>query len=160
VEGRESASPSRVAYAFQRAAETAYRAVVEPVEGTLLTVGKAAAAAAQKAVEQGAGLVGVLQAALEGARVALEKTPEQLPVLKKAGVVDAGGMGFVAILEGAMEALGASPGDASPLVGQLGGRVEALGGQGPAAVLTAARPGLGGPGASLPGVGPDGALGT
>lgn len=76
-------------------AETGYKAVMKPVEGTILTVARAAAQGAR-----GDTLEEVWQTALEAAREALEKTPELLPILKQAGVVDAGGAGYMRLLEG------------------------------------------------------------
>lgn len=90
------ADPGRVAAAFKRATELAYDAVLEPVEGTILTVQRAAADAAQGAH---AGVADQLEAAAAAAREALARTPQQLPLLATAGVVDAGGMGLVAVLE-------------------------------------------------------------
>ncbi|MBA2774083.1 MAG: DAK2 domain-containing protein [Nocardioidaceae bacterium] len=97
------------------AADAAYDAVAEPVEGTMLTVARAAAAAAQEAVprapEDLAGQMGfVVRAAALAAREALERTPDQLEVLAMAGVVDAGGRGLCVIFDAAEEALtGARP---------------------------------------------------
>jgi len=98
------ATSQQVVEAFEKAVTTAYRAVMEPVEGTMLSVGKGAAQAARAALSSAAGVPHVLQAALEGARAALERTPSQLEVLRRAGVVDAGGAGLVAIMEGALRA--------------------------------------------------------
>lgn len=81
-----------------RAAEGAYQAVQHPVEGTILTVARAAADGAAGVVE-GADLVTILEAAARSARTALARTPDLLPVLKTAGVVDAGGAGFVLLLD-------------------------------------------------------------
>lgn len=76
------------------------RALAAPVEGTIITVLRAAATAANQAAEQpGAELHGILLAAVEAARKALAETPSQLPALREAGVVDAGGTGFVILLE-------------------------------------------------------------
>ncbi|MDP9075663.1 MAG: DAK2 domain-containing protein, partial [Actinomycetota bacterium] len=86
-----------VATALGQAARGAYQAVMRPVEGTILSVVKAAAAAAEGV--RASSLVEVLDAAKAAASVALELTPEQLPVLKAAGVVDAGGAGFVLLLD-------------------------------------------------------------
>jgi DAK2 domain fusion protein YloV len=88
--------------ALRAASDAAYQAVMRPVEGTILTVVRNAAEAAEVAVGDGGagpGLVAVLDAALAQARDALDKTPEQLPVLAEAGVVDAGGAGFVLLLD-------------------------------------------------------------
>src|SRR5918993_5184150 len=86
--------------ALRAASDAAYQAVMRPVEGTILTVVRNAAEAAEAAVGDGGagpGLVAVLDAALAQARDALDKTPEQLPVLAEAGVVDAGGAGVVVL---------------------------------------------------------------
>ena len=80
-----------------RASDLAYAAVARPVEGTVLSVARAAADAAEAA--PGAALADVVRAAAGGARAALERTPEQLEVLARAGVVDAGGRGLVVLLE-------------------------------------------------------------
>ncbi|HZN13375.1 MAG TPA: DAK2 domain-containing protein [Acidimicrobiales bacterium] len=95
LNGSESASASDVKSALDGASVAAYGAVMRPVEGTILTVVKAAAAGAA----EGDTLVGVLDAARDGAAEALANTPEQLPVLKQAGVVDAGGAGFLLFLD-------------------------------------------------------------
>jgi DAK2 domain fusion protein YloV len=86
-----------VADALTRAAAGAYQAVMRPVEGTILSVVKAASLAAEGC--RGESLVAVLDAAKMAAAAALAHTPEQLPVLKAAGVVDAGGAGFVLLLD-------------------------------------------------------------
>ena len=80
--------------------EAAYKAVMKPTEGTILTVARVASEYAQKAMERGADALEVFKAALEGAKIALDDTPNLLPTLKKAGVVDAGGRGLVVIFEG------------------------------------------------------------
>ncbi|MBR4762555.1 MAG: DAK2 domain-containing protein [Clostridia bacterium] len=80
--------------------EGAYKAVMKPTEGTILTVARVASEKAEEALAAGGDFMAVFDAALVGAREALEETPELLPTLKKAGVVDAGGKGFVIILEG------------------------------------------------------------
>lgn len=93
--------------ALRRAAESGYQAVAHPVEGTVLTVATAAAKAAEEARGDCAA---VALAAYEGAVAALEATPEQLAVLGRAGVVDAGGQGLVTVLGALVEALsGRSP---------------------------------------------------
>ncbi len=103
--GLESAGPADLAGAFAAATETAYRAVIKPVEGTMLTVGRGASQAAERAAQEGKDLEGVLQAAVAGAKEALERTPSLLPVLARAGVVDAGGQGLVYFLEGILAAV-------------------------------------------------------
>ena len=82
---------AELATALREAATTAYRAVQQPVEGTMLTVIRVAAEAAEEAVQKSRDLRPVLDAALVGARNALARTPELLPRLREAGVVDAGG---------------------------------------------------------------------
>ncbi|MQS07911.1 DAK2 domain-containing protein [Streptomyces alkaliphilus] len=82
--------------ALRTAADSAYRAVAHPVEGTMLTVAAAAARAAEAA---GGGAAETVTAACEGAREALAGTPDRLPVLARAGVVDAGGSGLLTVLE-------------------------------------------------------------
>jgi uncharacterized protein len=91
-----------LAAAFDRAATQAYGAVAEPVEGTILTVARAAADAAVRAAAAdapGSGLAAVVRAARAAADEALARTPQQLPVLAAAGVVDAGGRGLVVLLD-------------------------------------------------------------
>jgi DAK2 domain fusion protein YloV len=115
-----------------RAAEGAYEAVGNPVEGTILTVARAAAeAAAQRGCTD---LVGVLEAARDGAALALARTPDLLPVLKAAGVVDSGGAGFVLLLDAFLHVADGRPipeapdGDAEPPSGEMTG--DAGGGDG------------------------------
>lgn len=105
LSGVKTAGPEDMARALAKATETAYRAVIKPVEGTMLTVSKGASEHAAKAVEAGADLAGVLAAAVEGAEEALARTPSLLPVLAKAGVVDAGGQGLVFFLTGSLLAV-------------------------------------------------------
>ncbi|WP_093007627.1 DAK2 domain-containing protein [Thermus arciformis] len=95
IRRREVLDAEALAEALRQGAQAGYRAVMRPVEGTILTVAKAAGEGAR-----GETLEVVLESALEAARQALEKTPELLPVLKQAGVVDAGGAGYVRFLEG------------------------------------------------------------
>ncbi len=85
--------------------ETAYKAVMKPVEGTILTVAREAAEAAKKAAKQSNDLVEVMDRTLEAARHSLKKTPELLAILKEVGVVDSGGQGLVYIYEGFLSAL-------------------------------------------------------
>jgi DAK2 domain fusion protein YloV len=88
-----------VATSLAAASEAAYGAVMRPVEGTILTVVRECATAAGRAAERGAPLVDVLDAARDAGYAALERTPELLPVLAEAGVVDAGGAGFLLLLD-------------------------------------------------------------
>jgi DAK2 domain fusion protein YloV len=88
------------ASALQESSRLAYRAVITPVEGTILTVIRESAAAAQQSAEQGADLTTMLGETVGAAQAAVAKTPDLLPTLKQAGVVDAGGQGLATILEG------------------------------------------------------------
>lgn len=107
--------PERVAEALMQAAQTAYRAVIRPVEGTILSVARAAGREAVQAARATDHLTPIFQVAAEAARQALARTPEQLAVLREAGVVDAGGRGYVVILEAAEAVLsGEAPKAASP----------------------------------------------
>lgn len=94
-----------LANALQAGVETAYKAVMKPVEGTILTVSRGAAELALKKANQTDDAVEVMTAALKGAQKALAMTPEMLPVLKEVGVVDSGGQGLVYIYEGFLMAL-------------------------------------------------------
>ena len=98
----ETVTAANLAAAFKLGVEAAYKAVMKPTEGTILTVARIASEKATAANESGADALAVFAAAIDGAKEALAETPELLPMLKKAGVVDAGGQGFVLILEGMM----------------------------------------------------------
>ena len=108
---KNDASGEDVARALVSASKTTYRAVMKPVEGTMLTVARVASEYAQEASEEGANAVDVIRAALKGAQESLANTPNILPVLKEAGVVDAGGQGLVCIFEGFLTGLTTSPED-------------------------------------------------
>ncbi|MEW5830747.1 MAG: DAK2 domain-containing protein [Chloroflexota bacterium] len=86
--------------AFAEARDTAYKGVVRPVEGTILTVAKDAAAAAESALKSTQDPIEILSLVVKAADVSVQHTPELLPVLKQAGVVDSGGKGYFYILEG------------------------------------------------------------
>lgn len=101
----EKADGNDVAVALQKGTKAAYKAVMKPTEGTILTVVRMASEAAEEAAKTQNDATEVFKIALEAAKDALAKTPEQLPVLKKAGVVDAGGQGLVLILEGIQSVL-------------------------------------------------------
>ncbi len=98
----ETVTAENLAAAFKLGVEAAYKAVMKPTEGTILTVARVASEHATAAFEAGKDALSVFAAAIEGAKKALAETPELLPMLKKASVVDAGGQGFVIILEGMM----------------------------------------------------------
>jgi DAK2 domain fusion protein YloV len=94
-------TPNALAEALYQASEVAFRAVSKPVEGTILTVARAVGVAARASAGSGADLPDLLGAAVRAANDAVAATPDQLEVLRKAGVVDAGGEGYRLLLEGA-----------------------------------------------------------
>ena len=96
----KTASAADFARAIQIGCESAYKAVMKPTEGTILTVARVSAADAVAAAREGAGLLTVMDILCASAEETLAKTPEMLPVLKQAGVVDAGGKGYLFVLEG------------------------------------------------------------
>jgi DAK2 domain fusion protein YloV len=98
-----------LADALVAAAAAAYEAVMRPVEGTILTVVREASEAAKASAGDGGELVAVLEAALAQGEDALARTPEMLPVLKEAGVVDAGGTGFLLLLHALLEVADGRP---------------------------------------------------
>ncbi|WMJ84500.1 DAK2 domain-containing protein [Oscillospiraceae bacterium LTW-04] len=99
--GKKSAAADDIANALTLGVEAAYKAVMKPTEGTILTVSRAAAETAREAAASfGGDVVGLWDQITEAASQMLDKTPDMLPVLKKAGVVDAGGKGFLVVLEG------------------------------------------------------------
>ena len=100
LRGMEEADGAAVAAAFRKGVDAAYKAVMKPTEGTILTVIRKAAEAAEQIAASNNDAWAVCCAAMAAAEEALAKTPEQLPVLKKAGVVDAGGQGLVLIFQG------------------------------------------------------------
>ena len=109
LEGKKEADVADIVAALQKGVEGAYKAVMKPTEGTILTVSRLAAKRAVEAAAEGEGLEGVLAAAIAEGRIALEQTIDMNPVLKKAGVVDAGGKGFLLILEGMLAELRGEP---------------------------------------------------
>ena len=100
---------SSTARGLSEAAKAAYGAVMTPVEGTILTVVRESSEAAEKAYEEGGDLLTVVEAALERGKDALARTPEMLPVLAEAGVVDAGGSGFLLLLDALLNVLDGRP---------------------------------------------------
>ena len=105
LKGKLEANGKDFAEALSAGVEAAYKAVMKPAEGTILTVSRLTGDAARDLAADDANLESVLMGSIETAKVALENTVNQNPVLKKAGVVDAGGMGFVTILEGMLASL-------------------------------------------------------
>lgn len=116
-----------LADALQAAQHLAYRAVLKPVEGTILTVVRETAEAAQASASRNDDLVTLMQEAVMTARRSVARTPDLLPALKQAGVVDSGGQGFCTILEGVWRyvrgeaATGTLPGEAAPDTKRAGG---------------------------------------
>ena len=105
IKNLETIDIPSLADAFDKAVETAYKAVMKPKEGTILTVARGAAEKARELCDDGAeDMESFLGAILEHARYVLRQTPELLPVLKQAGVVDSGGQGLVEVLSGAYDA--------------------------------------------------------
>ena len=109
LKGQESAGAQVFAAAMQEGVSSAYKAVMKPAEGTVLTVSRLAAKRAVEAAAQESGLEAVLEAAIQEGQEALAQTIDMNPVLKKAGVVDAGGKGYLLILEGMLAALRGEP---------------------------------------------------
>lgn len=97
----EDFAATDLARAFNRGVGLAYACVVKPTEGTILTVGKDVARAADDAARSGVDLAGMLERVVAAAHQSVQRTPSLLPLLREAGVVDAGGLGLLLILEGA-----------------------------------------------------------
>ncbi len=100
VQDRETLDAETMVKAFAEARDTAYKGVVKPVEGTILTVARGAAAGAESGFRSGKDAIGILEEVVRVADETVAQTPELLPVLKQAGVVDSGGKGLFFILEG------------------------------------------------------------
>lgn len=105
LEGKEEVTIDDVAVAFEKAVATAYKAVMKPKEGTILTVAKGLSDKATELAKAKKNPLDFATGVLEYGREVLDKTPDMLPVLKEAGVVDSGGEGLMTILEGAYDAL-------------------------------------------------------
>ena len=115
----EAAGPTDVAEALVSASDLAQKAVVRPVEGTILTVARAAGEGASVANTNAASLLAVLEGAQHSAADALARTPEMLEVLAQAGVVDAGGTGYLLLLDALLHVIDGRPLPVAPLVGSL-----------------------------------------
>ena len=103
LEGKEKAGSMDLARAFKNGSDTAYEAVMKPVEGTILTVIREVARACEKEASHNKDIIAMLLSGINAGARTLKKTPDMLPVLKEAGVVDSGGQGLVYFLEGFME---------------------------------------------------------
>ena len=109
IEGKEQISTEDLAKAFKNGSDTAYKAVIKPIEGTILTVVRESGEYAIKAAKKEKDLLKFLEMVIDEANKSLERTPEVLKNLKEAGVVDSGGKGLVLIYEGMYEALKGNP---------------------------------------------------
>lgn len=105
IEGKATITSVDFAKAFENGVETAYKAVMKPIEGTILTVAKDAARRAVKSAKKNDDLLLVMYEIVEEAKVSLDRTPDLLPVLKEVGVVDSGGQGLLTVYEGFLSAL-------------------------------------------------------
>ena len=99
LKGKSTADALELAEAMSEGVDAAYKAVMKPAEGTILTVSRVATKAALEFAEAGSDVELMLLCAIEAAKIALDETIEQNPVLKRAGIIDAGGKGYVLILE-------------------------------------------------------------
>ena len=129
LEGKKEIDAVVLAHAFDSAREVAYKAVMKPVEGTILTVIRESSASLLENAKKGMAIEDAMEHLVKAAKVSLEHTPDLLPVLKEVGVVDSGGAGLVTILEGMLsavkgnfierkgEATAVSPEPASPYAG-------------------------------------------
>lgn len=105
VSNKKELTPQDLAQALQGGVETAYKAVMKPQEGTILTVARKSAEAAKKVAKDGGDIVAVMKDTYEAAEAALKTTPDLLPVLKEVGVVDSGGEGLTFVYQGFYDAL-------------------------------------------------------
>ncbi len=105
LEGKEAATALDLAMALRAGSDTAYKAVMKPVEGTILTVIREIARVCEKEARDGNDILGTLLAGVQEGHRTLAKTPSMLPILKEAGVVDSGGQGIIYFLEGAIDGL-------------------------------------------------------
>ncbi len=112
--GRTFFGAADLAAAVQDGAELAYQSVLNPVEGTMLTVARALAEAARQNVKAGSDLALLWRRVVEAAKIAQANTPELLPILKEAGVTDSGGQGLVYLWEGGLRFLAGEPLDVDP----------------------------------------------
>ena len=128
VEGRERLFAEDIVLAFSLAAKKAYKAVLHPTEGTILTVIRETAETAEKVVKTEKDLALLLDGMAKSARSSVERTPLLLPKLKEAGVVDAGGLGFLYFLEGMVQLIQGAmkTGEAIEEEGMLNGTVKNL----------------------------------
>ena len=105
IADKKEVNAKEFAEAIQNGVSIAYKAIIKPVEGTILTVAREAAEAGLKAAENTASVVEVMEAIYVEAQASLKRTPELLPILKEVGVVDSGGQGLVCVYQGFVAAL-------------------------------------------------------
>jgi hypothetical protein len=122
ADGRRRVNGVHLATGLRRGSEVAYGAVLSPVEGTILTVIRDAATAAEAAAGRRPHVEAVLAEVIAAAASSVERTPMLLPLLEEAGVVDSGGQGLYRLLEGTLQVPGGSVAPASPSPSVLGGR--------------------------------------
>jgi DAK2 domain fusion protein YloV len=121
IEGKSELNTTDLANAFKNGSDTAYKAVIKPIEGTILTVVRESGEYAIKAAKKEQDILTFLELVIKEANASLERTPELLKNLKDAGVVDSGGKGLVLIYEGMYQAL-----KGSPIVANEGGQTESV----------------------------------
>lgn len=120
VKELESIDANQFAAAFKNGVDSAYNAVMKPVEGTILTVARESAKAGTKKAKETDNVIEVMEAILAAAKKSLKKTPDLLPVLKEVGVVDSGGQGLVYVYEGFLSSLtGEVPKEETPELDEL-----------------------------------------
>ena len=129
IRDEEEIDAMTLAAACQRARDTAYKAVMKPKEGTILTVASGIAARAAELAEETDDLEAFLPAVIEYAEEVLAKTPDMLPVLKEAGVVDSGGQGLIEVIKGAYAAFQGKEIDLSAITPGTGSAVTKIGAQ-------------------------------
>ncbi len=105
IENESAVDAQTFVDALDQGVKTAYKAVMKPVEGTILTVAKDSSARAVEAAKSSSSVIEVMEAVIEEAKASLKRTPDLLPVLKEVGVVDSGGQGLVYVYEGFLAAL-------------------------------------------------------
>lgn len=134
LSGKTTATGKDIANALGMGVTAAYKSVMKPTEGTILTVAREASEEAAKKAEETDDPAEIFRTITETAKTALDKTPELLPVLKKAGVVDAGGMGFYVIMQGMLQVIEGgeiivsaeeSQSEAKPVITNAAGSVKA-----------------------------------
>ena len=122
--GKERITGNELGKAFQFGILYAYRSVAKPVEGTILTVARGIAKAAYHAVRRGEDFAEILTEAIAGGKAELARTPELLPALKAAGVVDAGGQGLIVFLQGCLNGLSGTAEEVSVPSGAISAQAE------------------------------------